>query len=53
MDDDRQIWFAGRNADWIRVDGENFPAGPISDAISAHPDVVVAVAYGVPDARGG
>ena len=22
------LYFAGRNADWIRVDGENFPAGP-------------------------
>ena len=23
----------GRNADWIRVDGENFPAGPIEEAL--------------------
>ncbi|MCX7619902.1 MAG: hypothetical protein N2037_03530 [Acidimicrobiales bacterium] len=40
-------------ADWIRVDGENFPAGPIESALSRHPDVVVAVAYGVPDAHAG
>jgi fatty-acyl-CoA synthase len=53
LDEDRYLWFAGRNADWIRVDGENFPAGPIADALSRHPDVVVAVAYGVPDAQAG
>ena len=28
LDDDGYLYFAGRNADWIRVDGENFPAGP-------------------------
>jgi fatty-acyl-CoA synthase len=49
LDSDRYLYFAGRTADWIRVDGENFPAGPIADALSRHPDVVVAVAYGVPD----
>jgi fatty-acyl-CoA synthase len=53
LDDDRYLYFAGRTAEWIRVDGENFPAGPIADALSAHPDVVVAVAYGVPDVEAG
>jgi fatty-acyl-CoA synthase len=53
MDDEGHLWFAGRTADWIRVDGENFPAGPIEAALSRHPDVVVAVAYGVPDAQAG
>ncbi len=53
LDDERNLFFAGRTAEWIRVDGENFPAGPIADAISQHPDVVVAVAYGVPDAEAG
>ncbi len=53
LDEDRYLFFAGRTAEWIRVDGENFPAGPIADAISLHPDVVVAVAYGVPDAEAG
>ena len=53
LDDDRYLYFAGRNADWIRVDGENFPAGPIADALARHPDVVVAVAYGVPDVHAG
>jgi len=53
LDADRYLYFAGRTAEWIRVDGENFPAGPIADAVAAHPDVVVAVAYGVPDVDAG
>jgi fatty-acyl-CoA synthase len=53
LDDDRNLFFAGRNADWIRVDGENFPAGPIEDAIGRHPDVVLASVYGVPDEQAG
>ena len=32
VDDDGFLYFAGRTAEWIRVDGENFPAGPIEDA---------------------
>ncbi|HYF47684.1 MAG TPA: hypothetical protein VD926_15820, partial [Acidimicrobiales bacterium] len=39
--------------DWIRVDGENFPAGPIEAALTRHPDVVVAAVYGVPDPTAG
>ncbi len=53
LDEDRNLFFAGRNADWIRVDGENFPAGPIEDALARHPDVVLAAAYGVPDEQAG
>lgn len=53
LDDERYLYFAGRNADWIRVDGENFPAGPIQSAVAAHPDVVEAVVYGVPDESAG
>jgi fatty-acyl-CoA synthase len=53
LDADRYLYFAGRNADWIRVDGENFPAGPIEQAVAAHPDVVVAGVYGVPDVSAG
>ena len=41
IDEDGYLFFAGRNADWIRVDGENFPAGPIEDALRQHPDVVL------------
>jgi len=53
LDADRALFFAGRTADWIRVDGENFPAGPIADALAVHPDVVVAAVYGVPDTQAG
>jgi fatty-acyl-CoA synthase len=53
LDADRYLYFAGRNADWIRVDGENFPAGPIEQAVASHPDVVVAGVYGVPDVQAG
>jgi fatty-acyl-CoA synthase len=53
LDDERYLFFAGRNADWIRVDGENFPAGPIEDALAHHPDVVLAAVFGVPDEQSG
>jgi fatty-acyl-CoA synthase len=53
LDDERYLYFAGRNADWIRVDGENFPAAPIEATLGHHPDVVLAVAYGVPDDQAG
>lgn len=53
LDDDGYLYFAGRNADWLRVDGENFPAGPIESALSRHPDVVLASVYGVPDDQAG
>jgi fatty-acyl-CoA synthase len=47
------LYFAGRNADWIRVDGENFPAGPIEAALARHPDIMLSAVYGVPDAQAG
>ncbi|MER3452362.1 MAG: acyl-CoA synthetase [Acidimicrobiia bacterium] len=53
MDQRGFLYFAGRNADWIRVDGENFPAGPIEAAIGRHPDVMFCAVYGVPDAQAG
>jgi len=53
VDADGFLYFAGRTADWIRVDGENFPAGPIESAIARHPDVVLAAVYGVPDEHAG
>jgi len=53
LDDDGYLYFAGRNADWLRVDGENFPAAPIEAALSRHPDVVLAAVYGVPDDQAG
>ncbi len=53
LDADGYLYFAGRNADWLRVDGENFPAGPIEAALARHPDVVLASVYGVPDDQAG
>jgi fatty-acyl-CoA synthase len=43
------FYFAGRSDDWLRVDGENFAAAPVSRILSRHPDVVLAVVYAVPD----
>jgi fatty-acyl-CoA synthase len=43
------FYFAGRTADWIRVDGENFAAAPIERIIGRHPDVGAVAVYGVPD----
>jgi fatty-acyl-CoA synthase len=53
IDADGYLYFAGRNADWIRVDGENFPAQPIETTVGHHPDVVLAAVYGVPDDQAG
>jgi fatty-acyl-CoA synthase len=52
-DDDGIIYFAGRGIDWIRVDSENFAAGPIDRILARHPDVTGAVAYAVPDPHNG
>jgi fatty-acyl-CoA synthase len=48
VDDDGWVYFAGRTADWLRVDGENFTAAPIEAIIGRHPDVLLASVYGVP-----
>jgi fatty-acyl-CoA synthase len=43
------FYFAGRDHDWIRVDGENFAAAPIERILQRHPDIVLAAVYAVPD----
>ena len=53
LDAEGFLYFAGRTADWIRVDGENFPVGPIEAIVARHPDVMVCAAYGVPDPEAG
>jgi fatty-acyl-CoA synthase len=53
VDEDGWVFFAGRTSDWLRVDGENFPAGPIEAIVARHPDVMMASVYGVPDAEAG
>ena len=48
-DDQGFFYFAGRSDDWLRVDGENFAAAPVSRILERFPDVVLAVVYAVPD----
>ncbi|HVU73185.1 MAG TPA: AMP-binding protein [Mycobacteriales bacterium] len=45
------FFFAGRTADWLRVDGENFAAGPVERVVLRAPGVSGAVVFGVPDER--
>ena len=44
------FYFAGRDHDWLRVDGENFASAPIERILQRHPDVTLAAVYAVPDA---
>lgn len=53
MDGDGYIYFAGRDAEWLRVGGENFLARPIEEVLARHPDVILASVYGVPDPEAG
>jgi fatty-acyl-CoA synthase len=53
VDQDGWVYFAGRTSDWLRVDGENFPAAPIEVIVGRHPDVMLASVYGVPDVDSG
>jgi fatty-acyl-CoA synthase len=47
------IYFAGREAEWLRVGGENFLARPIEEILCRHPRVMLASVYGVPDPEAG
>jgi fatty-acyl-CoA synthase len=47
------IYYAGRTADWLRVDGENLAAAPIERILLRHPAVSEAAVYAVPDPRTG
>src|SRR5262245_31461306 len=42
------LYFAGRNYDWLRVDGENFAAAPVEAILCRHPEVLLAAVYAVP-----
>jgi fatty-acyl-CoA synthase len=53
VDHEGWVYFAGRTADWMRVDGESFPGAPIEAIIGRHPDVMLASVYGVPDPDAG
>jgi fatty-acyl-CoA synthase len=52
-DADGFFYFAGRNGDWLRVDSENFAAGPVENILSRHPDLSVVAVYPVPDTASG
>ena len=43
------FYFAGRDYDWLRVDGENFASAPVEGILQRHPDVVLSSVYAVPD----
>jgi fatty-acyl-CoA synthase len=47
------FYFAGRGADWLRVDGENFAASPVERVLHRYRGVVMAAVYAVPDAMAG
>jgi len=52
-DDEGFFYFAGRTADWLRVDGENFAAAPVERILARFPGVITAVVLPVPDPRTG
>jgi len=48
-DVDGWVYFAGRTADWLRVDGENLAAAPLERIWQRHPAVEQAAVYAVAD----
>jgi fatty-acyl-CoA synthase len=52
-DDDGWFYFAGRGADRLRVDSENFAATPIERIVARFDGVLVNAVYPVPDSRTG
>jgi fatty-acyl-CoA synthase len=50
-DEEGIFYFAGRNADWLRVDGENFSAAPVERVLHRFPGVTGVAVFGVPDDR--
>ncbi|TDO06997.1 fatty-acyl-CoA synthase [Mycobacterium sp. BK086] len=52
-DGDGVFWFAGRVGDWIRVDSENFAAGPVERIVNRYRHAAAAAVFGVPDPASG
>lgn len=48
-DADGWVYFAGRTAAWLRVDGENLACAPIERVLLRHPAIDQAAVYAVPD----
>jgi fatty-acyl-CoA synthase len=53
VDEDGFFYFAGRSGDWLRVDSENFAAGPVEAVLSRNPDLAIVAVYPVPDTASG
>jgi len=53
VDTEGFFYFAGRSGDWLRVDSENFAAGPVEAILSRSPDIAVVAVYPVPDTASG
>jgi len=43
------LYFAGRDFDWLRVDGENFAAAPVERILARFEPAELAAVYAVPD----
>lgn len=52
-DEDGFAFFAGRDADRLRVDGENFGAAQVERVLDEYPGARQLVVYGVPDVAAG
>ncbi|MEB3371969.1 AMP-binding protein [Saccharopolyspora mangrovi] len=52
-DADGYFYFAGRTADWLRVDGENFAAASLERVLHRWDPVEAVAVYAVPDPRTG
>jgi len=52
-DENGYFYFAGRPADWMRVDGENFASAPVERILARFDGVVTAAVYPVADPRTG
>jgi fatty-acyl-CoA synthase len=50
-DEQGTFFFAGRNIDWLRVDGENFASAPVERALNRFEGVTGVAVFGVPDER--
>lgn len=52
-DDAGYFYFAGRDFEWLRVDGENFSAAPVERILARFEGIVLTSVYAVPDVEVG
>jgi fatty-acyl-CoA synthase len=53
VDADGFFYFAGRDFEWLRVDGENFAAAPVERILDRFQGIVLNAVYAVPDVQAG